>query len=195
MLFRRRDPLHLGERIKRMLWPASGWRRASSYFAKRVMRLSGSPHAIAAGFAAGVFASFTPFIGFHFLISFFVAFLIGGNILAAAFGTAVGNPLTFPAIWLFSYKIGIHMLGLKPVGVSPHEIVSTLAKQPFEAIVPLLQPLVLGGLPLGLGFGLAAYAIVWGGVNTYQRARRRRLAERREPSENDDEKEKAPGSI
>jgi uncharacterized protein len=183
MLFRRRNPLGLGERLRQALWPTSGWKRSSSYFFKRVLRLSASPHAVAAGFAAGVFASFTPFVGFHFVISFIVAFLVGGNILAAAFGTAVGNPLTFPAIWVSSYNVGNFVLGAKPGQLSTHDIAFSLTSQPLDAVVPLIRTLIVGGVPLGLVFGLAAYAIVWCAVATYQQGRRQRLAERRRPSE------------
>lgn len=183
MLFRRRNPLGFGERLRQAVWPTSSWKRSASYYVKRVLRLSASPHAIAAGFAAGVFASFTPFLGFHFIISFIVAFLIGGNILAAAFGTAVGNPLTFPAIWISSYNIGSLVLGMEPGRPPHHDIVFSLTKQPFDAILPLLQTLLVGGIPLGFVFGLAAYGIIWWSVVTYQRARRRRLADRRRPAE------------
>jgi uncharacterized protein (DUF2062 family) len=183
MLFRRRNPLGFGERLRRAVWPTRGWKRSSSYFFKRVLRLRASPHAIAAGFAAGVFASFTPFLGLHFIISFIVAFLIGGNILAAAFGTAVGNPLTFPAIWISSYNVGNFVLGMEAEELSAHDIVSSLTKQPLDAVVPLLQALVIGGIPLGLAFGVVAYGIVWWSVVAYQRARRRRLAERRRTDE------------
>ena len=144
-----------------------------------VLRLSGSPHAIAAGVAAGVFASFTPFIGFHLVISFLLAFLIGGNMVAAAFGTAIGNPLTYPVIWLSSYKIGNFLLGLEHVDVPAHQISVSLASQPWEGIIPLLQPLTIGGVPLGIGFGLAAYLVVRWAVATYQGARRRHLDVRR----------------
>jgi uncharacterized protein (DUF2062 family) len=179
MLFRRRNPLSFGERIRLALWPANGWKRSARYVSKRVMRLSGSPHAIAAGFAAGVFASFTPFIGFHFILSFVVAFLIGGNMLAAAFGTAVGNPLTFPVIWLTSYKIGNFVLGLEHPDVQADTISASLATQSMGAIVPLLQSMTIGGLPLGIAFGLGAYFSVRWIVVAYQRARRQRLEIRR----------------
>lgn len=179
MLFRRRDPLGFSKRLRRAVWPTRSWRRSTSYLFKRVLRLSGSPHAIAAGFAAGVFASFTPFVGFHFFISFLVAFLIGGNILAAAFGTAVGNPLTFPAIWISSYNVGSLVLGAGPSGLSPHEIGFSLTRQPLHAIVPLLRTMLIGGIPLGLIFGIIAYATIWWAVISYQRGRRQRLADRR----------------
>ena len=179
MLFRRRNPLSLSERFRLAIWPSNGWKRSVRYITKRVLRLSGSPHAIAAGFAAGVFASFTPFIGFHFVISFLIAFLIGGNMLAAAFGTAVGNPLTFPVIWLTSYKIGNFMLGVEHVEMPADAISANLAGQSMGAIIPLIQSLTLGGLPLGIGFGLAAYFAARCAVKSYQGARRRRLEVRR----------------
>lgn len=183
MLFRRRTPLGFRERLRKAVWPTRSWKRSSNYFFKRVLRLSATPHAIAAGFAAGVFASFTPFLGLHFIISFVVAFLIGGNILAAAFGTAVGNPLTFPVIWISSYNVGSFVLGMETHRLSPHDIVFSLTKQPIDAIFPLIQTLVIGGIPLGLTFGGAAYAIIWWAVVAYQRGRRRRLADRRRPAD------------
>jgi uncharacterized protein (DUF2062 family) len=182
MLFKRRNPLSFGERFLLALWPSNGWKRSARYIGKRVMRLSGSPHAIAAGFAAGVFASFTPFVGFHFIISFIVAFLIGGNMLAAAFGTAVGNPLTFPLIWLSTYKVGNFMLGFEHADMPAEAISANLVGSSMSSILPLLQSMTIGGLPLGLAFGAVAYALVWWGVRAYQRARRVRLASRRELS-------------
>jgi hypothetical protein len=179
MLFKRRNPLSFREKLRLAVWPGNGWKRSARYISKRVMRLSGSPHAIAAGFAAGVFASFTPFIGFHFILSFVVAFLIGGNMLAAAFGTAIGNPLTFPVIWVSSYKIGNFVLGLDHAHMQADTISASLATQSPGSILPLLQSMTIGGLPLGIGFGLAAYFSVRWLVVVYQRARRQRLDARR----------------
>ena len=87
MLFGRKKPESWPEKLRVMLWPRRSWMRSTKYLAKRVLRLTASPHAISAGVAAGVFASFTPFIGFHFLIAFFVAYFIAGNFIAAASGT------------------------------------------------------------------------------------------------------------
>ena len=192
MLFRRRSPLGIVKRTRLVLWPTRSWSRSFSYFAKRVLRLGGSPHAIAAGFAAGVFASFTPFIFFHFLIAIFVAFLIGGNLLAALLGTAIGNPLTFPAIYLTSYSIGNSFLGHEHYEGLPDQMSTSLASQPWEALVPLLLPLVVGGLPLGLGFGTIAYVVVLFAVKKYQRARCIRLEARRRASNQQDTRAETP---
>jgi uncharacterized protein (DUF2062 family) len=39
-----------------------------------------------------------------------MAFLLRANVVASAIGTLIGNPLTFPFIWLSSYKLGTALL-------------------------------------------------------------------------------------
>ena len=58
------------------------------------------------GAAVGVFVSFTPFLGFHLLITFALAWLLGANMIAGAIATSIGNPLTFPFIWASTYQVG-----------------------------------------------------------------------------------------
>jgi uncharacterized protein (DUF2062 family) len=93
MLFRRRKPLTLKEKLREHLWPRKGFSRSFLYFRKRLVRLAASPHSVAAGFAAGIIVSWTPFIGVHFVMAIVIAYLVGGNVLAAALGClAAGNP-------------------------------------------------------------------------------------------------------
>ena len=82
-------------------------KRTSIYYFLRLTRLESSIYSISAGFACGAMVSFTPFIGFHFLLALVLAFLIKGNLFASMIGTAVGNPFTFPLIWITIYRIGI----------------------------------------------------------------------------------------
>ena len=72
-----------------------------------------SPHAIASGFACGSMVSFTPLLGFHFLLAIVFAYLIRGNFVAALLGTIVGNPITFPFIWGLIYKVGAFVTSSK----------------------------------------------------------------------------------
>lgn len=44
--------------------------------------------------------SFTPFIGFHFVLAAAVTMMMCSNLIASAVGTVVGNPITFPFIWI-----------------------------------------------------------------------------------------------
>ncbi len=82
-------------------------KRTSIYYFLRLTRLESSIYAISSGFACGAMVSFTPFIGFHFVLAILFAFIIRGNLLASLIGTVVGNPVTFPIIWLTIYRIGI----------------------------------------------------------------------------------------
>ncbi|MGB8287975.1 MAG: DUF2062 domain-containing protein [Rhizobium ruizarguesonis] len=75
MLFRRRKPLSLAQRIRAVFWPSKGLLRSIRYIAIRVLRLKATPHAVAAGVAAGVAVSCTPFLGFHFIMAFCLAFI------------------------------------------------------------------------------------------------------------------------
>ena len=91
MLFRRRSHISLAERVRVWLWPRRSWRRSGSYHLKRLLRLSGSPYSIAMGCAAGAFASFTPLMGFHIILSGAIAWCLRGNLIAAAIGTIMGT--------------------------------------------------------------------------------------------------------
>jgi uncharacterized protein (DUF2062 family) len=122
MLFRRRRPLHLGQKLKHLLWPRGGWRRTATYFLHRLRRLPGTPESIAAGFALGAAISFTPLVGFHIMGALFMAMLIRGNYMAALLGTLVGNPWTFPLMWMMAFKIGAFLLSMEPGEGMPDEL-------------------------------------------------------------------------
>jgi uncharacterized protein (DUF2062 family) len=77
----------------------------------RLRRLPDSPERIARGVFAGVFVSFTPLFGFHFLSAAAIALLYRGNILAALLATFVGNPITFPIFATMSLETGYWLLG------------------------------------------------------------------------------------
>ena len=183
MLFRRRQPETLGARIRTVLWPRRSFVRSFRYLKKRVLRLNASPHAIAAGFAAGVASSFTPFIGFHFLLAFGIAYLIAGNMASAALGTAVGNPVTFPLIWGATYEVGQYFLsGGLHHGPSPIHLGTALAHMDFVAIwAPVVKPMLIGGLPLGIGAAALAYALVFFAARSFQKHRTKRILARRLP--------------
>ncbi len=180
MLFRRRKPADILERMRTMLWPRRSFWRSAQYFAKRVLRLTATPHAIAAGVAAGVFVSFLPYLGLHFLLAAAIAWLLAGNLIASAFGTAIGNPLTFPLIWASSYKLGCAILGTHaPHGDSPIHLGSLWERLEFGQLwEPLLKPMTVGGIPIGLVFALIFYVLTRWGVAAFRRQRQHRLLEK-----------------
>lgn len=193
MLFKRRKRLGWGPRLSSWLWPRGGWRRAFAYGWRRIIRLSASPHAIALGFAAGIFASFTPFMGFHFLLGAVVALVLGGNIVASAFGTFFGNPITFPFIWIATYNFGGLVLGHdmrdEVVLKFPDGTFFNLLHHPsygweqfWKVLAPVVTPMTVGGVVLGSIVATASYVLIRAAVAAYQNRRRTRLSARKQRS-------------
>jgi len=177
MLFRQRFKPQFWQSIRLFLWPRRSWVRSFEYLKKRVLRLSATPHIIALGFAAGAFASCTPFVGFHFLIAFAIAFMIGGNMIAAAIGTAVGNPISFPFIWATTFNIGSRVLSDAKPHFVPDEISHEFFAQSLEKILPIFSRMLVGSIPIGLVVAGICYAVIRVATHAYQQARRRRLRE------------------
>lgn len=178
MLFRQRQPDSPLARLRYYMWPRRSFPRSMRYFAKRVLRLSASPHSIAAGVAAGVFSTFTPFLGAHILIAVVIAFVLGGNLIAAALGTMFGNPLTFPLIWAGALSLGRFLLNSdapEPGGADLADMVRELElAQLWE---PFIKPMMVGGVPLGLVTACAIYFLTRWSVAGFRERRRARLAE------------------
>jgi uncharacterized protein (DUF2062 family) len=149
-----------------------------SYAIKRATRLSGTPHNVAAGVACGVAISFTPFMGFHLIGSFLLSALVRGNYLAAAIGTLVGNPWTFPFIWYLIYKFGRLLLGGEAVHFVPFHQLSLATL--WADLERAFWPMTVGGLVLGAVAGLVTYFPLVRVVATYQAARARRREGRRQ---------------
>lgn len=172
MLFDRRAKPSLGRQARNLIWPRSGWRRAWRYLVHRVRRIPGSPYAIAAGFACGAAISMTPLPGFHFVLAALIAWVIGGSVVASAIGTAMGNPWTFPLIWLWIFKLGNWILGSGST-LGAHEItLSYLLENPLEIFLPM----IVGSIPTAFAIWLTFFLMIRQMVRSYQRHRRKRLA-------------------
>ena len=169
MLFARRKKLDFFQRLKAWMWPKNGWKRAASYVWRRVWRLKGTPHIIALGFAAGVFASFTPFIGFHFFIGFALAWALGGNLIASALGTFVGNPVTFPFIWWFTLSVGNRILGNKTIEFDWDW--ARLFSDSYSNIWMIIKPMIIAGVPTGIAAAVLSYFLIHPAIEAYQARR------------------------
>lgn len=187
-LFKRRIPLTGLQKFGRFFWPQQGYARSARYLAHRVKRLPATPHAIAAGFASGAAMSFLPLIGLHFIISFGLAWLVRGNMIAAALGTAVGNPLTFPIIYSTAYRLGRQILS---VGAAPPPgapdidikaegealIAQGLDPTALERILPLWEITLAGSIPMAI----VAFGVFYGLVYNLAARFQARRADKRRP--------------
>ncbi|ASM73467.1 MULTISPECIES: DUF2062 domain-containing protein [Roseobacteraceae] len=113
MIFKRRDPKPFLRALAEALWPRGGWTRAFHYVKHRMRRLPDTPECIARGIWAGVFTTFTPFYGLHFVVAVIVGKAMRGNLLAALMATFFGNPLTYVPIGIASLQTGNWLLGTK----------------------------------------------------------------------------------
>ncbi|WP_290686025.1 MULTISPECIES: DUF2062 domain-containing protein [unclassified Haematobacter] len=197
-MFRRRTPRSRWRSVREFLYPSGGWLRASSYVWHRLRRLPDDPGRVARGIAAGVFISFTPFFGLHFLGAALIAWAIRGNIPAALIATFLGNPLTFPLIATASLEVGYLF--------TPHDAHVPIYRLPVEFSQAsgelwrniralfgqgemhwgflsrfwqdIFLPYLVGGMLTGIAAGVAAYVLLLPLLRTYHRARLRRIEER-----------------
>ena len=174
MLFRRREAESFIERMRVHLWPRRSFARSSRYVVYRLRRLSESPHAVALGFAAGAFSAATPFLGTHLVMAALLAWVIGGSIVAAILGTFLGNPLTYPLLWYTTYEAGNLMLG---GAIEKHRIdlSNGIFQSSLDQLWPILKPMSLGCIPVGLALAALSYVLVKPMVEAYQHRRRREL--------------------
>lgn len=181
MLFARRTPPSTWESLRTWAWPRTSWSRSLSYFVKRLKRMRATPHQVALGCAAGVFASITPLLGTQMVLAAALAFLIRANIPAALIGTFFGNPLSWPLIWGGTYVVGSAMLGvdngLTLAGLEYYlrqfvEAVATWSPEVIEhaavLIWPVLKPMLAGSLPLGLAAAALIYYLLRPLIAAYQ---------------------------
>ncbi len=81
---------------------------------KEILSLDSHPGHISAGFAVGVFISFTPFFGIHTALAIAAAFIFRLNKLTCLTGAWVNTPLTVIPVLGLSYKLGRVLLGKTP---------------------------------------------------------------------------------
>ena len=114
MVFKRRDRRPIWKIVVDFIYPRGGWVRAFEYVKHRVRRLPDTPERISRGIWAGVFTTFTPLFGLHFIVAWLISRIMRGNILAALLATFFGNPLTYVPIAATSLWFGHRLLGGKP---------------------------------------------------------------------------------
>jgi len=198
VIFRRRDRRPWWRAVADFIWPRRGWARAFSYVKHRLNRLPDPPDRVARGIAAGVFTTFTPFYGLHFLIAACLAVVVRGNLPASLLATFFGNPLTYVPIGVISLQTGYALLG-RPQPAED-ELSRSLGGKFVDAGADLANnlgaiftdrqadwdglavfyhdlflPYMIGGIIPGLLAGLTAYYLSLPVITAYQARRKGRL--------------------
>ncbi len=191
-MFKRRDKRPAWKVVGSAIYPRGGWGRAFSYVKHRVRRLPDTPEKIGRGIWAGVFTTFTPFYGVHFIIAALIAKLMRGNILASLMATFFGNPLTYLPIAAVSLGTGHWLLGSKPRGSMAslggkfadagsdlwQNVVSifTPARMDWHGLsifyFDIFYPYMIGGILPGVVTATIAYYVSVPVLTAYQKRRR-----------------------
>ena len=122
-------------------------KRASLFYFLKLIRVKDSKDKLAIGFACGSMVSFSPFIGFHFLLAVIFAYILRGNIVASLIGTFVGNPFTFPFIWMFIYKVG-NMFFKNDQNFSLELTFQSLFNQGYDILIPMMIGSLIVSIPI-----------------------------------------------
>ena len=122
-------------------------KRASLFYFLKLIRVKDSKDKLAIGFACGSMVSFSPFIGFHFLLAVIFAYILRGNIIASLIGTFVGNPFTFPFIWIFIYKVG-NIFFKNDQNFSLELTFQSLFNQGYDILIPMMIGSLIVSIPI-----------------------------------------------
>ena len=121
---------------------------------KKILSLDAHPGHISAGFAVGVFISFTPFFGLHTPLAIAMAFLFRLNKLTCITGAWINTPLTMVPILMASYNLGGFLLG-KP----PKELVFKALE--WQQLQPYAKSILLGSSILGFVAAVTSYFVCY----------------------------------
>ena len=199
-MFKRPEKPSVGEYIQEQVYPRGGWLRTARYHVARLKRVADAPHRVSRGVFAGVFVSFTPLFGVHFLIAPAIAWGIGGNIPASVVAVLFCNPLTFPFIAAGSLTLGSWMLNIQLLMMRPDRLLQSFwdaTKSAWSNLMALFTeenadwtavsefftniffPYLAGGMLLGLISGVAMAGLTLKILEAYQK-RRSKWRRRRE---------------
>ena len=192
-MFKRRERRSIFRFFYEVIFSLKGISRAIEYVGIRLKRIPDTPHKISLGMSCGIFASFTPLFGLHFLIAGLLSYVLRANVLASLIGTFIGNPLTFPIITVFNLKLGEWILGSNEYSSGDGgkifegflDFIFLIYKSLFtegsigENSVPRMNeflygvfiPYSLGGLILGILIAIISYFLLRPLVSTYQKKR------------------------
>lgn len=170
--------------------------RAFEYVKHRVRRLPDTPERISRGIWAGVFVTFTPFFGLHFLLAMLLARVMRGNIFASIVGTFFGNPISFPFIIASALNSGHYMLGTRFERGGEETIVKKFSEagadlwHNMKALFntdtmdwhgllvffdEVFYPYLIGGIIPGIIAATVSYYVCLPLISSYQNRRRKKL--------------------
>jgi hypothetical protein len=142
--------------------------RQLKYLYLKIVRLRGDPHHLALGMALGVFSAMLPVLPFQTALAVTLAIFFNGSKIAAAIGTWVTNPLNWGFLYLYTYKIGTWVLGLRGENKVFSSVMQSIQQEESALVIlgkilgaggAIAAAFLTGGLILGITFAPLSYVI------------------------------------
>lgn len=120
------------------------------------------------GMAFGIFAGLMPIMPFQIALAIALAILFKGSKITAAIGTWVSNPLNWYFLYLYSYKLGAYILGVRGANGPLASIMASIAHGDEPLIIIkkivgegslMMATFCAGGLIFALAGSIPAYFV------------------------------------
>ena len=134
---------------------------------KAILSLDSHPGHISAGFAVGVFISFTPFFGIHTPLAILAAFVFRLNKLTCLTGSWINTPFTVVPILGLSYKLGRLLRGCPPLELHIREELTW--RYAMELLHKNGTSILLGSSIIGFLAAIVAYFLCYFLVMRFRR--------------------------
>ncbi len=156
------------------------WSRFRSWLAAHhltLVTIDDTPHSIALGLAIGIFFGFTPLLSMKTLLSIGVAWLCGGNKIAAAISVTLHDVLLpfMPAIYFWEYRVGMWVLQRHEHPHNRFHHLSLRDLMKWTTFFTVGQPLLVGSLFLALPSAVVVYFLMRGLILRTRALRQKRI--------------------
>ena len=135
----------------------TGWEKIRGKIQEAIAADS-DERSLAAGFAVGVFFSFSPLVTLHTVLALSVALVFRFNKVTTIAGVWVNNPYTMPFVFYGCFRLGEWILGMR---VASPSFESYTIETFLKAAAPYAAPLFLGTTIVGLAAAALGYVVVY----------------------------------
>ncbi len=158
-------------------------RRLARYYYLRVIRLQGSPQALAKATAVGAAIAITPTLPLHTIMIIGVTLILRMNTLAALLAaTVISNPLTFVGQYYLAWKIGDIILPHRLSWTRIQQVLSTIQHEGLADGIKTLSHLSIdamlvmftGGFLLAIPTAIITYCLAYCLFDKIQKKRRQK---------------------
>ena len=144
---------------------------------KKLLQINATNRSIALGAAIGFGIALTPLFGLQIILTLLLCIMLRANIAASLISSIIGNPLTFPFIWIANYKLGKLFITTNTISETSfiqqvENIIHAIKVSDWAAIsnatYSILLPMMIGGTIMAIVSGIIIYILTLKYLNQYK---------------------------